>query len=121
MLGPLIRRRAGEAAELLGLDVDVAAGDIVLDGAHIGPGYGIADAATVAAIELAARTEALILDPVYTGKCMAGLIARLSGGLWRGDAPVVFIHSGGTPGLFAYGADGLAEARGRQPVKKGFA
>jgi 1-aminocyclopropane-1-carboxylate deaminase/D-cysteine desulfhydrase-like pyridoxal-dependent ACC family enzyme len=117
-LHPLILRRAREAADWLGLAFDISPADLMLDGAHVGPGYGIADAATVSAIELTARTESLILDPVYTGKCLAGLITRLGsgplGGLWRGDAPVMFVHSGGAPGLFAYGADRLAEARRAQ-------
>ncbi|SEF00837.1 D-cysteine desulfhydrase [Rhizobiales bacterium GAS188] len=108
---PLIVERANEAAALLGISTRVEATDIALDDRQIGPGYGTATPASVEAIELAARTEGLLLDPVYTGKCMAGLIADIRAGRWSGGGPVVFLHSGGTPGLFAYGADRLEAAR----------
>jgi 1-aminocyclopropane-1-carboxylate deaminase/D-cysteine desulfhydrase-like pyridoxal-dependent ACC family enzyme len=108
---PLIVERANEAAALLGISTRIEAEDIALDDRHIGQGYGIATRASVEAIELAARTEGLLLDPVYTGKCMAGLIADIRAGRWSGGGPVVFLHSGGTPGLFGYGADRLEAAR----------
>jgi D-cysteine desulfhydrase len=53
---------------------------------------------------LAARLEGLLLDPVYTGKAMAGLIGLAREGFFGKDDNVVFIHTGGTPGLFAYTA-----------------
>ncbi len=59
-------------------------------------------AATLEAIRLAARLEALILDPVYSGKGLAGLVALIRDGRWRSDEDVVFLHSGGEPALFAY-------------------
>ncbi|HYX43596.1 MAG TPA: hypothetical protein VE760_01045, partial [Acidimicrobiales bacterium] len=52
---------------------------------------------------VAARTEGLILDPVYTGKAMAGLVAAVTGGRIPRDARVVFVHTGGLPALFASG------------------
>ncbi len=79
----------------------VAEDDIHLTDKFLAPGYGQLNAAAVAAIELAARSEALILDPVYTGKTMAGFIERA-----REAGPgrsLLFIHTGGTPTLFAYG------------------
>lgn len=100
-LAPRILQRASEAAQSVGLNLSFRSEDIALDGAFLGPGYGIPDAGTIAAIELAARTEALILDPTYTGKAMAGLIGHVRGGRWRKDEAIVFIHSGGAPGLFA--------------------
>ncbi len=109
-LHPLILRRAEEASELLGLSTHVTASDVELEEGFMGPGYGIADVATLAAMDLAARTEALILDPVYTGKAMAGLAAHARAGRWR-EGGVVFIHSGGAPGLFAYGGARLAQHR----------
>ena len=57
------------------------------------------------AIELTARTEGLFLDPVYTGKAMAGLIAHIREGQYHRDQTVVFVHTGGTPALFAYHAE----------------
>ncbi|MCC7276136.1 MAG: D-cysteine desulfhydrase family protein [Alphaproteobacteria bacterium] len=75
---------------------------------HAGPAYGVPHAATIAAIKLAGRLEALLLDPVYSGKGLAGLLALIGEGRWRAGADVVFVHTGGTPALFAYrGALGL--------------
>jgi 1-aminocyclopropane-1-carboxylate deaminase/D-cysteine desulfhydrase-like pyridoxal-dependent ACC family enzyme len=50
---------------------------------------------------LAGRSEGLVLDPVYTGKALAGALAQVREGAWRGARPLVFVHSGGAPGLFA--------------------
>jgi L-cysteate sulfo-lyase len=88
------------AAGLLGLpfdddDVEVVAG-------HAGPAYGVPHAATVEAIRLGAALEGLVLDPVYSGKGLAGLIALIRGGRWTADQDIVFIHTGGAPALFAY-------------------
>ena len=110
-MGPLIIQRAEEAAALLGISMRVEPEDLALDDQHIGQGYGIATGAALEAIELAARSEGLILDPAYTGKCMAGLMADIRAGRWAAGRPVIFLHSGGTPGLFAYGADRLRAAR----------
>ena len=109
-LHPRILQRASEAAELLGLDISVRPNDVELDGTCLGPGYGIPDAETVAAIELAARTEGLILDPTYTGKAMAGMVKHMRSGRWRDAGAIVFLHSGGAPGLFAGGSELLAKA-----------
>ena len=62
----------------------------------------IPHAATIAAIKLAARLEALVLDPVYSGKGMAGLIALIREGRWKHGEHVVFVHTGGAPAIFAY-------------------
>jgi D-cysteine desulfhydrase family pyridoxal phosphate-dependent enzyme len=70
---------------------------IVVD--HAGPGYGAISDEARAAVQLAARTEGLVLDPVYTGKAMAGLIAAARAG--RIGGTVVFWHTGGSPALFA--------------------
>jgi len=69
---------------------------------HAGPAYGVPHEATIEAIRLAGRLEALPLDPVYSGKGLAGLIALIRQGRWRNDEDVVFLHTGGTPALFAY-------------------
>lgn len=70
--------------------------------ATLGPGYGIPTDACLEAIELLARTEGLLLDPVYSGKAMALLLDRIRTGSIDPDADVVFLHTGGSPGLFAY-------------------
>jgi L-cysteate sulfo-lyase len=65
-------------------------------------GYGVADEATGEAIRIAARLEGLALDPVYTGKAMAGLIGLARQRRFGADQPVVWLHTGGGPGIFAY-------------------
>lgn len=88
------------AATLLGLETPVAPRDLrILPGG--GPAYGEGSAASWAALDLLARTEGLLLDPVYTAKGMAGALADL-GDDPAGDRQVVFVHTGGVPALFAY-------------------
>jgi len=91
---------ATAAADLIGVrfdenDVEVVAG-------HAGPAYGVPHAATIEAIKLAGALEALPVDPVYSGKGLAGLIALVRKGRWPPDTDVIFIHTGGAPALFAY-------------------
>ena len=69
-------------------------------GDYQGGGYGVPTRAGLDAIALLARTEGLLLDPVYTGKAMAALIDRAR--LRQLRQPVIFLHSGGVPALFAY-------------------
>ena len=69
---------------------------------YLGPGYGIVTPEAVEAIRLTARTEGIFLDPVYTGKAMAGLIDLVRRGEIRKGETVVFLHTGGQPGLFAH-------------------
>jgi len=69
---------------------------------YVGEGYAFPTDEANRAIRLAAETEALVLDPVYTGKAMAGLIDLLAKGEFADDAQVVFLHTGGAPALFAY-------------------
>jgi D-cysteine desulfhydrase family pyridoxal phosphate-dependent enzyme len=70
---------------------------------YIGPGYGLPSRGTIEAIRLAASLEGLILDPVYTGKAMAGLIDLIRNGEIGTECNVVLLHTGGVPGLFAVG------------------
>ena len=69
---------------------------------QVGAGYGSLTEPAAAAIRLAARTEGIVLDPTYTGRSMAGLIAAVRDGDLDRDAPVVFWHTGGLPGLFGH-------------------
>jgi D-cysteine desulfhydrase family pyridoxal phosphate-dependent enzyme len=94
-------RLVNDAATRLALDVCVKADDLVTDQRFIGEGYGIPTTECLDAIRLLARTEAILLDPCYTGKAMAGLIHDV---LTRAIAPsetIVFLHTGGAPALFA--------------------
>jgi 1-aminocyclopropane-1-carboxylate deaminase/D-cysteine desulfhydrase-like pyridoxal-dependent ACC family enzyme len=96
---------AGQAAQAIQLDMDFAPEDIECHVAFTGPAYGVVTEAATEAIQLAARTEGLVLDPVYTGKAMAGLVAHIREGQFTKDQTVVFVHTGGTPGIFAYSAE----------------
>lgn len=79
-------------------------GRIVVDATHVGPGYGHPTEAMHEALLMAARTEALLLDPVYTGKAMAALIAHTRSGRFQRGDNIVFVHTGGAAGLFGYAA-----------------
>jgi 1-aminocyclopropane-1-carboxylate deaminase/D-cysteine desulfhydrase-like pyridoxal-dependent ACC family enzyme len=73
-----------------------------IDDSQVGPGYGQPTPAMVEAVELVARTEGILLDPVYTGKAMAGLLALVKSQAIAPGETVIFWHTGGAPGLFAY-------------------
>jgi D-cysteine desulfhydrase/L-cysteate sulfo-lyase len=79
-----------------------APGAVILDNHHLGERYGMPTEAMRRAVELIARTEGVLLDPVYTGKGMAGFIAQLLAGAHSLREAAVFLHTGGMPGLFAY-------------------
>ena len=89
-----------EAAALLGVAVNVSAQDFDLRDL-CGPGYAIASEEGNAAVSMMASQEGLFLDPVYTGKAFAGLIAMAKEGAFKPDDRVLFLHSGGAGGLFA--------------------
>jgi D-cysteine desulfhydrase family pyridoxal phosphate-dependent enzyme len=91
---------AGAAADLIGTRFD--AEDVEVVAGHAGPAYGVPHAATIAAIKLAGALEAMPVDPVYSGKGLAGLIALVRQGRWKADTDVIFVHTGGAPALFAY-------------------
>lgn len=93
---------ANETAQVLGLDLHLGQEDVEVYTEFAGPAFGVVTAAAQEALHLAARTEALVLDPVYTGKTMAGLVAHIREGQFSKDQIVVFVHTGGTPSLFAY-------------------
>ncbi len=90
-------------AALLGLDPNPAQPPVVVGG-YVGEGYAIPTAAGWEAMLVAARTEGLVLDPVYTGKAMAGLIGTIREGALPSTANVLFVHTGGAPGFLAQAA-----------------
>ena len=100
-----IARIATATAKLLGVDLTLTAADILNDDGYIGERYGVITPEAREAIHLTAQTEGLFLDPVYTGKAMAGLIDHIRQGRIGREQTVVFLHTGGTPALFAYADD----------------
>jgi L-cysteate sulfo-lyase len=95
-------KMGNETAKLLNLNLTLNPDEITIYDNYIGEGYGIITDGCVQAIRLVAQTEAIFLDPVYTGKAMAGLIALIRNGYFSTKDTVVFIHTGGIPALFAY-------------------
>ena len=94
-------RLVNEAATLLGASVRVDPSELVTDQRFIGEGYGIPSAECLEAIRLLARSEAILLDPCYTGKGMAGLIDDVRTGAISPAETVMFLHTGGAPALFS--------------------
>lgn len=92
---------AGETLDRLGEKHKFAAGEIEVNDQYLGGGYGVMGAAEKEAIELFARYEGLLLDPVYTGRAAAGLIDLARQGQFSAGQKVLFWHTGGTPALFA--------------------
>jgi 1-aminocyclopropane-1-carboxylate deaminase/D-cysteine desulfhydrase-like pyridoxal-dependent ACC family enzyme len=88
--------RLGAKPASLGADRDAD-----VDDRQVGGGYGVPTPASTEALELVARREGVLLDPVYTAKAMAGLIARVRSGELTRDETVLFWHTGGQPGFFA--------------------
>ncbi len=102
-----IRANIEGVSALLDVSTDAVGrdGSIEIDDRFFGTGYAIPTDASCEAIELAARTEAIFLDPVYTGKAMAGLIAYVRQQRFTSTETVLFWHTGGQVGLFATSAD----------------
>jgi D-cysteine desulfhydrase family pyridoxal phosphate-dependent enzyme len=102
--------KAAEAAALAGRAAP--AGVVQLDHDHFGADYGAPTDDGRDAVDLAARMEGLILDPVYSGKAMAGLITARRNGRIAPDTRVVFLHTGGLPALFATSYTGWVSRTG---------
>lgn len=92
---------AEETAALLGQPGRVTREMVVADCDYVGEGYGLIDQGVIDALTLAARLDGIVLDPVYSGKAMKGLIALARAGQFKGET-VVFLHTGGAQGLFGY-------------------
>ena len=98
---------ATEAAALLKLDWNFSAADAPVHGGFIGQGYGIPSPEASEAIKLVGRTEGILLDPVYTGKAMAGFLHGLKNEQFDDCQRIVFVHTGGEPAFFAGNGDWL--------------
>ena len=98
----MVYNLACKTADLLGCPGIVSRGDVIANCDYVGKGYGIPAADTVAAIEMFARLEGILLDPVYSGKGAAGLIDLCKKGHFKKGERVVFLHTGGSVALFGY-------------------
>ena len=99
---PLVRREAQAVCDLLELGVTVPEEKVHCVGGYWQPKYSVPNDAMIEAVRLMARTEGILLDPVYTGKIVAGLIGMVRDGAIGPDETVLFLHTGGMPSLFAY-------------------
>lgn len=98
----IVLNQITETAQLLNLDVTISSNDVTIYDDYIGQGYGIPTKECIEAIRMVAQTEAIFLDPVYTGKAMAGLINLINKGRLTKKDAVLFIHTGGVAADFAY-------------------
>mgnify|MGYP001954035961 CR=1 FL=1 len=97
-----VTRIAANTAEQIELGRDLRDDEITVVAGYEGPAYGVPDSTTVEAIHLAARTDAMLTDPVYEGKSMAGLIGMIRSGEIPAGSRVLYCHLGGQPALPAY-------------------
>ncbi len=99
---PMVHKLAEQTAELLCVKGGVPREAITALGDWVGPGYSLPTPGMVEAVRMLAQVEGILLDPVYTGKAMAGLIALVRKGVFRKGQNVLFVHTGGSPALYAY-------------------
>lgn len=97
-----VGRIARDTAAKIGVDRDLRHDEITVVAGYEGPAYGVPDSGTVEAIQLVARTEGMLTDPVYEGKSMAGLIGMIRSGEIPPGSKVLYAHLGGQPALPAY-------------------
>ena len=107
---PLVHREAQAVADLLGLGLRVPREAVRTVGGYWQPKYSVPNAGMVEAVQMLARTEGIPLDPVYTGKIMAGLIGQARKGFFKPGEQLLFLHTGGLPSLHAYEREVLGKA-----------
>lgn len=93
---------ANATAKLIGVNTDIPASAVVAFDDYVGPGYSLPTDSMVEAVKLLAQTEGILLDPVYSGKAMAGLMDLIRKDYFPKGANVLFLHTGGSPALYAY-------------------
>jgi D-cysteine desulfhydrase len=99
---PLVHREAQAVCDLLGIDLKVPREAVLSFGDYWRPKYSVPNKKMVEAVQMLARTEGILLDPVYTGKVMAGLIDLSRKAYFRKDEKILFLHTGGATSLHAY-------------------
>ena len=91
-----------ETADRVGVNSEIPRDAVNCFGDYVGPGYSLPTPEMAEAVKLVARTEGILLDPVYTGKTMAGLIDLIRQGYFKKEANILFVHTGGSPALYVY-------------------
>lgn len=98
----IVHKLAVETAERVGVKGDIPAEAVECFDSYVGPGYSLPTDSMVEAVKLLASTEGILLDPVYSGKAMAGLVDLVRKGHFPEGSNVLFLHTGGSPALYAY-------------------
>ena len=99
---PMVYSLVQETAERVGIRQDIPREAVITFGDYWRPKYSVPNKKMVEAVNMTAKTEGILLDPVYTGKAMAGLIDLSRKGYFKKGENVLFVHTGGSPGLYAY-------------------
>ncbi|NNF48114.1 MAG: pyridoxal-phosphate dependent enzyme, partial [Desulfofustis sp.] len=89
-------------AEKVGVEQQIPRDSVTCFDNYVGPGYSLPTDGMIEAVKLLATTEAILLDPVYSGKTMAGCIDLVRNGYFEGCKNILFLHTGGSPALYAY-------------------
>lgn len=98
----LVRGLLKKTVDLIGIKQDIPASAVTCFGDYVGAGYSVPTESMIEAVKLLARTEGILLDPVYTGKEMAGFIDQVRKGAFPDGSRLLFLHTGGSPALYAY-------------------
>ncbi len=98
----IVHKLAVETAKRVGMREEIPADQITCFDEYVGPGYSIPTDSMIEAVKLLAQTEAILLDPVYSGKAMAGMVDLVRKDLFAEGSNVLFLHTGGSPALYAY-------------------
>lgn len=98
----MVYETARKTAQHVGIQGEIPREAVLCFGDYVGPGYSIPTPQMAEAVKLVARTEGILLDPVYTGKAMAGLIDLVRKGYFAKNENLLFVHTGGSPALYVY-------------------
>ncbi|MBL7224814.1 MAG: D-cysteine desulfhydrase [Desulfobacteraceae bacterium] len=98
----IVYRLVRETADHVGVKSEIPRDAVNCFGDYVGPGYSLPTPEMAEAVKLVARTEGILLDPVYTGKTMAGLISLVRQGYFKKESNILFVHTGGSPALYVY-------------------
>lgn len=98
----IVHKLAVETAKRVGMREEMPAEQITCFDEYVGPGYSLPTDSMIEAVKLLAQTESILLDPVYSGKAMAGMVDLVRKGHFAEGSNVLFLHTGGSPALYAY-------------------
>ncbi len=98
----LVYELVQKTAQKMGIGGAIPAEAVLCFGDYVGQGYSIPTEGMIEAVKMVASTEAILLDPVYTGKTMAGMIDLIRKGFFNKEETILFVHTGGSPALYAY-------------------